>query len=224
MLHIPRLLDAGRCRLVRDILAEADWIDGRATAGHLSHRVKDNSQLREGDPAAVAAGRLVLEALEANPLFISAALPARIVPPLFNRYRQGQTYGPHIDGAIRPVGDAGRVRTDLAATLFLAAPEEYGGGELCVRDASGEHGIKLPAGDMILYPASSIHYVAPVTGGERIAAFFWIQSIVRDTIRRTMLHELDEAIQAATAALGEHDCLLALTAHYHNLLRQWADV
>lgn len=223
MLHIPALLDKDQLALVLTALEGASWGDGRATAGHLSHRVKFNRQIPEDDPGSVRAGALIMEALEASALFISSALPARIVPPLFNRYANGETYGPHIDGAIRPVGAAGRVRTDLSATLFLTAPDAYDGGELCIRDPSGERRIKFAAGDLVLYPASSIHYVAPVTRGERSAAFFWVQSIIRDPAQRMMLFELDGIVQELTATLPDHAAILPLSSHYHNLLRMWAD-
>lgn len=220
---ISGLLDGDAVAHIRAILAAADWIDGAATAGHLSRRAKRNRQLPEGSAAAQEAGAIVLAALEWHPGFVSAALPARIVPPLFNRYGPGETYGPHIDGAIRPVPD-GRVRTDLSATVFLSAPEEYEGGFLRIAEPGGDRRIKLGAGDMILYPASTVHEVEPVTKGERLASFFWIQSIVRDPTQRTMLHELDQAIQAIDGLLPDHQALVALTGHYHNLVRLWADV
>lgn len=218
MLHIPAVLDADRLAQVLAALDPGEWQDGRATAGHLSIAVKRNRQLAEDSPAARAAGALVLAALDSNAGFMSGALPARIVPPLFNRYEDGETYGPHIDGAIRHAGGQ-RIRTDLSATLFLSAPDSYDGGELVVDGQS----VKYAAGDLILYPATSIHHVAPVTCGVRLAAFFWIQSIVRDPIRRQMLFDLDGTIQRLQTTLAGNPALLDLTGHYHNLVRLWAD-
>lgn len=223
MLHIPAVLTGEALARVRAHLAEGAWIDGRDTAGHASVRVKHNRQLDERDAAAAAAGAIVLAALEANPHFVSAALPARIVPPLFNRYAPGDHYGPHIDGAIRPLAPAMRLRTDLSATLFLSEEDDYAGGALCIRDGSGEHRVRLPAGDLILYSAGSVHHVEPVERGVRVAAFFWIQSLVRDGTRREMLHALDEAIQQVAGELPDSPALVSLHGHYHNLLRQWAD-
>lgn len=223
MLCIPGVLNPDALAQVRAILDDAAWADGRATAGYLSERVKNNRQIPEGHPAAMAAGEIVVAALQASPRFISAALPARIVPPLFNRYAGGQAYGDHVDGAVRPAGGV-QVRTDLSATLFLADPETYAGGDLIVTDGWGEHAVKLGAGDLFLYPATSVHRVAPVTSGVRLAAFFWVQSMVRDVERRGMLFELDEALQALAADTPGHPSLVRLMAHYHNLLRQWAEV
>src|SRR5882724_9371105 len=181
LLPIPDVLTADQVLRARQLLDQADWVDGRVTAGHQSSRTKDNMQLPENSPVARELGALVLEALEQNALFISAALPSRVFPPLFNRYRGGQSFGTHVDNAIRQVtGTPHRIRTDLSATLFLSPPDEYDGGELVVEDTYGTHSVKLPAGHMILYPSTSLHHVQPVKRGARIASFFWIQSMIRD--------------------------------------------
>jgi PKHD-type hydroxylase len=207
------------------MLDQAEWVDGRVTAGHQSAQTKDNMQLAETHPAARALGETILAALENNPMFISAALPSRVFPPLFNRYQGGQSFGTHVDNAIRQVGGtAHRIRTDVSATLFLAQPDEYEGGELMVEDTYGVHNIKLPAGHMVLYPSTSLHHVRPVTGGARIAAFFWVQSMVRDDGQRTLLFDLDMAIQRLVADTPDHPSLVPLTGIYHNLLRRWAEV
>ena len=224
LLHVPNVLTADQVAHCRQVLAQAQWADGRATAGHESVKVKDNLQVPDGHPAARELGELILRTLETNPLFLSAALPLKVVPPLFNRYEGGDTYGTHLDGAIWQVtGTRHRVRTDLSATLFLTTPEDYAGGELTVEDTYGAHRVKLPAGDMILYPGTSLHRVTPVTRGTRVSAFFWIQSMVRDDGRRTMLFDLDTAIQQVRAALPDHPSTVQLSNVYHNLLRQWAD-
>jgi PKHD-type hydroxylase len=223
LLRIPQILGPEETAQCREALFRADWVDGRATAGHLSERVKDNVQLPEAHPTARRLGEMILAALQRTPLFIAAALPAKVYPPLFNRYEGGQTYGTHIDGAIREIPGTGqRVRTDLSATLFLSNPEDYDGGELTVED-NGLQRIKLPAGDMILYPATSLHRVTPVTRGVRLASFFWIQSLVRDDGCRTMLLDLDTAIQHLTSAVPEHRSLVQLAGVYHNLLRLWSE-
>jgi len=207
------------------LLESSDWIDGRVTAGHQSARVKDNAQLPEDHAIARELGDLILSALERNALFVSAALPLRVFPPLFNRYTGGQSFGSHVDNAIRRLaGTPLRIRTDLSATLFLANPDEYDGGELLVEDTYGVHSIKLPAGHMVLYPATSLHRVAPVTRGARIASFFWIQSMVRGDSDRTLLFDLDTAIQALNADAPNHPSAVQLTAVYHNLLRRWAEL
>ncbi len=209
----------------RQALDSAQWVDGRVTAGHQSSRTKDNMQLPEDHPAARQLGDMILSALGQNPLFISAALPQRVFPPLFNRYAGGQSFGTHVDNAIRTVtGTAHRIRTDLSATLFFANPEEYDGGELVVEDTYGAHEIKLPAGHMILYPATSLHHVRPVTRGARVCSFFWIQSMIRDDGERTMLFDLDSAIQRINHDMRDHPSSVQLTGLYHNLLRRWADV
>ncbi len=225
MLAIPDVLDADGVARVRAIIDGAEWIDGGATAGHQSALAKRNMQLPEDGAAAKEAGRLVLDALGRSPLFIAAALPLKIFPPLFNRYAGGEHFGTHIDNAVRiHRASEFRVRTDLSATLFLAPPEAYDGGELVVEDTLGVHRVKLPAGHMVLYPASSLHRVEPVTRGARLASFFWIQSMVRDDAARTILFDLDRSIQALAADRGQGDQeIIRLTGIYHNLLRRWAD-
>jgi PKHD-type hydroxylase len=224
LVQIPQLLSAAQVAECRAELERADWTDGRASAGYLSAGVKDNSQLPEGGVVARKLGDVLLRALESNVLFTSAALPFKVMPPFFNRYADGQSYGRHIDGAIRQVGGTGhRVRTDLAATLFLSPPEEYDGGELVVEDTFGSRGMKLPAGDMLLYPGTSVHRIEPVTRGTRLAAFFWIQSHVREDARRAILFELDSAIRRIAADVPKHAAVVDLAGVYHNLLRTWAD-
>jgi PKHD-type hydroxylase len=209
----------------RGVLDRADWVDGRVTAGHQSARSKDNMQLREDDPAARRLGETIVAALDRCPMFVAAALPRKVFPPLFNRYRGGQSFGTHVDNAVRQVtGTPHRVRTDLSATLFLCSPEEYDGGELVVEDRYGVHSVKLPAGHLVLYPASSLHHVRPVTRGCRLASFFWIQSMVRDDGERTLLFDLDMAIQRVVQDSPDHPAAVSLTGVYHNLLRRWAEV
>jgi PKHD-type hydroxylase len=225
LLQIPDVLSADQVAHARGRLDGADWIDGRVTAGHQSARTKDNHQLPETHPVARELGDMILAALAANPLFFTAALPLRVFPPLFNRYAGGQSFGNHVDNAIRQApGSSTPMRTDLSATLFLAEPDEYDGGELLVEDTYGVHSVKLPAGHMVLYPASSLHSVRPVTRGARTASFFWIQSMVRDDAERTLLFDLDTAIRRLTVDLPAHDAAVQLTAVYHNLLRRWTDV
>jgi PKHD-type hydroxylase len=225
LLQIPEVLSAEQVDACRKVLEEADWVDGRVTAGHQSARTKDNLQLPEDHEHAKKLQNTILYALENNPLFMSAALPLKVFPPLFNRYQNGQSFGNHVDNAIRQVKDtAHRVRTDLSATLFFSNPEEYDGGELVVEDTYGVHSVKLPAGHVILYPASSLHHVRPVTRGARLASFFWIQSMVRDDGERTILFDLDVAIQRLSSDVPEHPTIVELTSLYHNLLRRWADV
>ncbi len=225
LIHIPRVLTAAEVTEARGLLDTADWTDGRVTAGHLSSQVKNNVQLPFDHPVARKLGELILRRLEQNGTFMSAALPQRIVPPLFNRYAGGQSYGSHVDGAVRPVeGSRLRVRTDLSATVFFAEPDEYDGGELLIEDAFGPRSIKLPAGDMVLYPGTSVHRVEPVTRGARLASFFWIQSLVRSGDDRALLFELDGAIQALQMAETiDRAQVLRLTNIYHNLLRRWAE-
>jgi len=225
IVQIPDVLGAEQLRSAREQLLAAEWVDGLATAGHQGARVKRNRQLTEGSPLARALGDLVLGVLEKHPLFISAALPARVYPPLFNRYEGGETFGTHIDNALRLVpGSAERLRTDLSATLFLADPHEYEGGELLIEDTYGVHSIKLPAGHLVLYASSSLHRVEPVTRGARLASFFWVQSMVRDEGRRTLLFDLDTSIQRLTQGGADEAAVLQLTGCYHNLLRMWAEV
>jgi PKHD-type hydroxylase len=224
LLAIPEVLNAAQVAQSREILASAEWVDGKVTAGHQSARAKDNQQLAEGSPAARQLGEMILNALGQNALFISAALPRHVFPPLFNRYQGGQSFGTHVDNAIRQVPGTGhRIRTDLSATLFLAQPEEYDGGELVVEDTYGTHSVKLPAGGMVLYPSTSLHHVRPVTRGARIASFFWIQSMVKDDAERTLLFDLDLAIQRVNHDLPEHPTAVQLTGIYHNLVRRWAE-
>jgi PKHD-type hydroxylase len=224
LLHVPKVLTDAQVARCRALMGRAPWVDGRVTAGHQSARAKDNRQIVEGSPEARELGDAIVGALERNPLFVSAALPLRVFPPLFNRYEPGMAFGSHVDNAVRQVtGTPFRLRTDLSITLFLSQPDEYDGGELVVEDTYGAHAVKLPAGDLILYPATSLHHVNPVSRGTRLAAFFWIQSMVRDDGRRALLFDLDMAIGQVNQALPEHHAVIALTNCYHNLLRQWAD-
>ena len=225
LLAIPDVLAPAQIARARLVLDAAPWVDGRVTAGHQSARVKDNHQLPEESLAAREIGGMILDALGRNPLFVSAALPLRVFPPLFNRYEGGQAFGTHVDNAVRQIaGTPARIRTDLSATLFLAEPHEYEGGELVIEDTYGVHAVKLPAGHLILYPATSLHHVKPVTGGVRVAAFFWIQSMVRDDGARAMLFDLDAAIQSVSRDVPGHPSAIQLTGVYHNLVRRWADV
>lgn len=225
LLHVPEILTAEEAALCRRRLEAAEWADGRGTAGHLSQGVKDNQQLRFDNPAAMELGEMILGKLETHPLFMSAALPHKIVPPLFNRYGEGQRYGDHVDGAIRPIdGTPHRVRTDLSATLFLSEPTDYDGGELVIEEPSGPRGVRLPAGHLLLYPASTIHRIEPVTRGVRLAAFFWVQSLVRNEADRAVLFQLDSTLRTLPRQTEEQKhALLSLTNVYHNLLRRWAD-
>lgn len=224
LIRIPQLLAAADVKQFREALESADWSDGRTTAGYLSSKVKDNAQVPEGHPVARRLGDRILDALDKNQLFISAALPLKVVPPLFNRYTGGQSYGGHVDGAVRPVfGTPHRVRTDLSATVFLSDPQDYDGGELVVQDLVGDRRIKLPAGDMVLYSGTSVHRVEPVTRGARLAAFFWVQSMVREDTRRDVLFQMDTALQQLGRDVPDHDALLQLMGVYHNLVRLWSD-
>ena len=225
VLQIPDVLNAEQVAQARLLLDSAEWVDGRVTAGPQSARTKDNLQLPENHPVGRQIGEVILGALSRNPLFVSAALPLRVFPPLFNCYRGGQAFGNHVDNAIRQAkANGATIRTDLSATLFLTEPDEYDGGELMVEDTYGVHSVKLPSGHMVLYPASSLHKVTPVTRGARISSFFWIQSMLRDDGERTLLFDLDTAIQRLTVDLPEHPAAVQLTSVYHNLLRRWADV
>ena len=226
LLHIPQVLTPDQVAQCRERLAGASWVDGRITAGHQSAQAKDNAQLPENDPVARELGALVLEALSRNATFFSAALPQRVYPPLFNRYTGGQSFGFHVDNAVRydrSRGGAEAVRTDLSATLFLSPPEDYDGGELVIEDLYGLQRVKLQAGDLVLYPGTSLHQVTPVTRGERIASFFWVQSLVREDAQRRMMFELDLSIRRLTQDVPDHPALVQLTGVYHNLLRRWAD-
>lgn len=225
LIPVPDVLDAAAVARARQILDSAEWVDGRVTAGHQSARAKDNQQLAEGSPAARELGAMILGALQRNPLFISAALPLHVFPPLFNRYRGGQSFGTHVDNSIRQVpGTAHRIRTDLSATLFFRSPDEYDGGELVVEDTYGVQRVKLPAGHLILYPATSLHHVTPVTRGERVSSFFWIQSMVRGDADRALLFDLDSAIQRLGGDAESQRTAVQLTGVYHNLLRRWAEM
>jgi PKHD-type hydroxylase len=225
LLEIPEVFTREQVAQARQLLDAADWVDGRVTAGHQSARAKDNMQLPEDHPTSRQLGEMVLAALQRSALFISAALPLRVFPPLFNRYQGGQSFGNHVDNAIRQLpGTNLRIRTDLSATLFLAEPSEYDGGELMVEDTYGVHSVKLPAGHLVLYPSTSLHNVRPVTRGARIASFFWIQSMVRDDGQRTLLFDLDTAIQRVGTEIPNSPTPVQLTAVYHNLLRRWADM
>ncbi|MCB1019221.1 MAG: Fe2+-dependent dioxygenase [Acidobacteria bacterium] len=225
LLEIPQVLSAEEVALFRQKLDATEWVDGRVTAGPQSMRTKDNMQLPEDSPVAQELGRRVLTALERNALFLTGALPQRVFPPLFNRYAGGQSFGSHVDNAIRQVkGTAERIRTDLSATLFLSEPDEYDGGELYVEDVYGVHSVKLPAGSMVLYPSTSLHQVRPVTRGARVSSFFWIQSMIRDDAQRTLLFDLDVGIQRIVQDNPDHPSAVQLTGVYHNLLRRWAEV
>lgn len=225
LLQIPDVLTEEQAAECRQKIEKAEWIDGRVTAGHQSARAKNNLQLPENHPLAQAMSETILSALERSPLFMSFALPLKVFPPLFNRYEGGQSFGNHVDNAIRQVtGTPHRIRTDLSATLFLTAPEDYDGGELVIEDTYGVHSVKLPAGHLILYPATSLHNVRPVTRGARISSFFWIQSMVRDDGKRTILFDMDMAIQRISEDAPEHSSVVQMTAVYHNLLRRWAEV
>jgi PKHD-type hydroxylase len=225
LLHIPSVLSPEQVSRARRLLAKAEWIDGRTTAGRQSMRTKNNMQVRENTPAARDLGDMVIRALERNALFITAALPLKVFPPLFNRYEVGESFGTHVDNAVRQIpGTPHHLRTDLSATLFLSEPEDYEGGELVVEDVFGVHRVKLPAGHLILYPANSLHYVQAVTRGARLASFFWIQSMVKDDAERTLLFDLDAAAQQVSRDLPDHPVTVQLTNVYHNLLRRWANL
>jgi PKHD-type hydroxylase len=209
---------------VRALLAQASWSDGLITAGSQAARTKNNQQLAENEKHLSALRQVVMQALARNDLFFAAALPLKILPPFFNRYAgNSNTYGAHVDGAMRQAPDGSYVRTDLAATLFLSDPTSYEGGELEIEDTFGNHSFKLAAGSLLLYPASSVHKVTPVTQGERLASFLFIQSMVRDNTQRRLLYEMDMALLQLRTTLGETQAVVKLTGTYHNLLRQWAE-
>ena len=224
LLHIPAVLNAPQIAEFQEKLARAEWIDGRETVGIQGAAVKRNQQLADTSALRIELGRAVLAALDRSPLFFAAALPLRIMPPRFNRYAGGDEYGFHIDGAVMRASAAADVRTDLSCTLFLNEPDTYDGGELIIDDGYGHHPVKLPAGDLVLYPASSLHRVAPVPSGVRLAAFFWVQSIVRPLERRSLLFDLDGTIQQLRLNQADPQVVLRLSGLYHNLLRRWADV
>lgn len=225
LIHLPSVLNAEQVKFARQKLEAADWTDGKITAGEQSATVKHNTQLPESSETAQQLGNLILDALSQNNLFISAALPAKIFPPLFNCYENGGHFGKHIDNAIRIVPNSVvRVRTDLSATLFFSDPHEYDGGELEIDDVYGQQSIKFAAGDMVLYPSTSYHHVNPVTRGKRISSFFWLQSMVRDDAQRDLLYQTDKSIQSIAAEKGMQDAdVVRLTGVYHNLIRRWAD-
>lgn len=227
LIQIPDLLSPDEVAAFRETLERATWADGRETAGDQAATVKTNLQIPPDSAVARDLGERVLHALARNPTYTAAALPLRVLPPMFNRYDPGMTFGAHTDNAIRTVPGAGglRMRADVSTTIFLTAPEDYEGGELVVEDTYGTHAVKLPAGHMVVYPASSLHRVNPVTRGSRWASFFWAQSMVRDDGRRAMLYDLDLAIRQARAAMGDAaPAVLGLVSHYHNLLRMWAEL
>lgn len=224
LLQLPQVLTSDQVAQFRARMDSVAWIDGNVTSGHQSAQAKYNEQLPEDSPVARELGDAIVAALGRNQLFFSAALPKRVFPPLFNRYQGGMEFGNHVDGAVRVHGPSGlRIRTDISATLFLAAPEDYDGGELLVEDTYGVQRVKLPAGDMVLYPSTSLHRVTPVTRGARVASFFWIQSMVRDDAQRSLLFDLDMAIMRLTQSNQGHPSLVSLTGCYHNLLRMWSE-
>jgi PKHD-type hydroxylase len=226
LLQVPQVLSKAQVVQVRAMIDAAEWVDGNVTSGAQAALAKRNMQLPEESEAARAAGRIVLDALEKQPLFVAAALPLKVFPPLFNRYGPGAKFDAHVDNALRVKrGGDFRIRSDLSATLFLSEPDEYDGGELTIEDTYGVHQVRLAAGDLVLYPASSLHHVTPVTRGERVASFFWIQSMVRDAAQRALLLQMDIAIQNLAAELGPaHAQVVSLTGAYHNLLRMWAEI
>lgn len=226
LLHIPEVFTKDEVRALRATLDGGHWTDGNATSGHQSALAKRNAQLPETSPQAQEVGAIIQQALQANPMFVSAALPHTIYPPLFNRYEGGQAFGVHVDNAIRQQGRNGvRIRSDLSATLFLSEPDDYDGGELLIEANYGSQSVKLPAGDMVLYPSKSLHQVSPVTRGARVSSFFWLQSLVRDDAARETLFQLDVATQRVNIDKGPADqAVIELTGVYHNLLRRWAEV
>lgn len=224
MIEIPALFTPEEARILCEQMREREWVDGKATAGMQSAQAKENRQLSEDDPWARSIGDEIIRRLTQNAVFMSAALPRRLFPPLFNRYAGGENFGYHVDNAVRGIkGVRERVRTDMSATLFLSAPETYDGGELVVRDSYGERAVKLPAGHLVLYPGTSVHKVNPVTRGERLASFLWIESLVREDAQRALLFDMDVAIQRLTQQGADSDSLVQLTGSYHNLLRMWVD-
>lgn len=224
LLRIPGVLTADQVRQIRARIDAADWVDGNVTSGHQSARAKANLQLPEESTVARECGEAILAALAGNAMFFSAVLPRQVYPPLFNRYGAGMTFGNHVDGAIRVHPPTmRRIRTDVSATLFLTSPEDYDGGELTIEDTWGAQPVKLPAGDLVVYPATSVHRVTPVTRGERISSFFWIESMVRDDAERTLLFDMDMALLRLARDAKDHPSLVTLTGCYHNLLRRWGD-
>jgi PKHD-type hydroxylase len=223
ILEIPSVLSTEQINDLRGKLLAAEWVDGSVTAGHQSTQAKKNRQLPQESPVALEAGTEILRALQKSGLFMSAALPQRVFPPLFNRYEGGEHFGNHVDNALRWLPGGGQLRTDLSATLFFSEPDEYDGGELLVDDTYGAHKVKLRAGDMVLYPSTSLHRVTPVKRGCRLCSFFWIQSLVRDDAQRTLLFDFDMSIQKLRREVGDNAAIVAQTGVYHNLLRRWAE-
>lgn len=226
LVHIPKVLTEEEVARFRQILEQQNWVDGKVTAGDQSAKAKYNLQIPQDSEASKYLGDLILQALGRNPLFHSAALPLRVYPPLFNRYDQGMQFDMHVDNAVRPVPGTGfRLRTDVSSTLFLSGPDEYDGGELVIQDTYGQQSVKLPAGDMVVYPSTSLHAVSPITRGSRWASFFWTQSMVRDDTQRALLYQFDCSIMETRKVLPDnHPAVLGLTATYHNLMRQWAEL
>jgi PKHD-type hydroxylase len=225
MIHVPQVLSADQLARCREVMQAAAWVDGKTTAGEQSAQVKYNLQLPESSPEAKELGQMVMQALARNDLFFAAALPKQVYPPLFNRYDAGMTFGSHVDNAVRTyLNTPLQMRTDISTTLFISSPEDYDGGELVVEDTYGSNKVKLPAGDMIVYPGTSLHHVTPITRGSRIASFFWTQSLIRDDARRSLLFDLDMSIRRLGTELPAHPSVVSLTNVYHNLLRQWAEV
>ncbi|KAF1052712.1 MAG: PKHD-type hydroxylase [Stenotrophomonas maltophilia] len=225
LLHIPGVFARDEVVRIRTALEQAEWGDGKVTAGYQSAKAKHNLQLAQDHPLAREIAEAMLQRLWSNPLFMSAALPHKVFPPLFNCYTGGGSFDFHIDNAVRDtLGGRERVRTDLSSTLFFSDPEDYDGGELVIQDTYGEQRVKLPAGDLVLYPGTSLHKVEPVTRGARLASFFWTQSLVREDSQRALLFQMDQAIQKLTADVPEHPALVELTGSYHNLLRRWVEV
>ncbi|MEP9380223.1 Fe2+-dependent dioxygenase [Aquabacter sp. CN5-332] len=223
MIHIPNVLTREQVLRCRQMFQRVEWVDGRITAGPQTSAVKRNLQIPEDDPEALECGQMIVSALYRSALFMSAVLPNRVMPPMFNRYDEGMTFGSHVDNAIRHIR-GGSMRTDVSTTLFLSDPEDYDGGELVAEDTYGSHAVKLPAGDAVIYPATSLHHVTPVTRGARISSFFWTQSLIRDEAQRGLLFDMDMAIMRLNQDHPGHPSSVQLTGVYHNLLRQWAEV
>ncbi|CAG2131169.1 Fe2+-dependent dioxygenase [Ralstonia mannitolilytica] len=223
---IPNVFNAAQVAALRDLLDNAGdaWVDGRVSAGYSGAPVKNNQQIDEGSEVALQCQQLILSVLERHPRFISAALPNVVYPPMFNRYGEGMTFGAHVDGSVRIHPHDGRkLRTDISATLFLSDPASYDGGELQIEDTYGMHSVKLNAGDLVIYPATSLHQVTPITRGVRVASFFWIQSLIRDDAQRAMLFDLDNAIQTLNQTGADETARRTLIGVYHNLMRQWSE-
>lgn len=225
LLHIPEVLSGESLQQVQQLLEQAEWVDGKVTAGTQSAQVKNNMQLPEDSPAAQAAGHIILTALGHHPIFMSAALPKRVFPPLFNCYQGGMAFGNHVDNSVRTIARTGEhIRTDVSCTLFLAEPDSYEGGELIVEDTYGVHSVKLPAGHAVIYPSTSLHRVEPVTQGARVASFFWLQSMIRDDSKRALLFDMDMNIMRLRETYGDQETIIGLTATYHNLVWMWAEI